>query len=272
MLLEYIFKTRGIDFSLYRHATIIRKLDQRLQETRTADCAEYLTYLKSDSRELDKLIRTLTIQVGNFFRNPLVFEILHTFVLPDLISKFRFLKVWSLGCADGDEPYSVAILIKDLLKREREIIDVSIVGTDICSGAIENAMRGVYPDSALKEVKKYLLEAFFVQNQRSREKMSDQERTFEVKDEIKSMVRFECDDIISRLKYGKDKETYNIILCRNVLIYMNRTLQEEILQRISEVIYKDGYLIIGAAETIPGSCISHFDQIFPGVKIFRKKD
>src|SRR3990172_10812902 len=90
-LFEFVNGIRGVDFALYRQATVTRKLGLRLEETRTYNCREYLSYLKAHPEELDNLIRALTIKVSNFFRNPLVFELLDAFILPELIAQFRSL-------------------------------------------------------------------------------------------------------------------------------------------------------------------------------------
>ncbi|MBI5639213.1 MAG: protein-glutamate O-methyltransferase CheR [Nitrospirae bacterium] len=271
-ILEHVHDMRGIDFNLYREATVARKIDLRLEETRAHHYKAYLDYLRANPEELDILIKTLTIRVSNFFRNPLVFELLNSFILPDLISGFRFLKIWSLGCAHGEEPYSVAILIHDLMKKEKGVLDVKILGTDICDGAIEKALKGEYPDSELLEVKKKHLDAFFQLMSHVRIAFPESRDTYRIDDEIKSMVTFECGDMLGRLKSEKSRgNAFNLMLCRNVLIYMNKTLQNEVMLHINDILTSGGYLILGESETLPEMFKKDFQQIFPGVKIFRKQ-
>ncbi|MEW6109652.1 MAG: protein-glutamate O-methyltransferase CheR [Nitrospirota bacterium] len=270
-LFEYIHKTRGIDFALYRHATIKRKLDLLLEETGLSSYSDYLQYLKSNSDEIDNLIKTLTIKVSNFFRNPLVYELLYSNVLPEIISEFRFLKVWSIGCANGEEPYSIAIMVNELLKKERDFFDVKILGTDIDSEAIGKAITGEYHENELSEVKKKYLDAFFQKIPGPHNPLHEQEHIYRINNEIKSLVTLSCEDMIGRLRSRKLRlEAYNLLLCRNVLIYMNRELQEEILKNLSEIIYENGYLVLGETETIPEIYRNSFNQIFPGVKIYKK--
>lgn len=255
---------------MYRHATITRKLQLRLDAVGAGNYDDYLVYLKSRPDELDKLIRALTIKVSNFFRNPLVYELLGSFVLPELASGFGFLKIWSLGCAHGEEPYSVAIIIHELLRKERGEIDVRIVGTDIDSGAIARATEGEYSENELLEVKKKYMDTCFRPVEKKR-LSSEQEQFFRVNNEIKSMVRLECADIIKKLQVRKSQlNSYNVILCRNVLIYMDRDLQQEIVNNMSELLFENGYLVIGESETMPSVCRNNFVQVFPGVKIFKK--
>jgi len=194
-LFEFVNGIRGVDFALYRQATVTRKLGLRLEETRTYNCREYLSYLKAHPEELDNLIRALTIKVSNFFRNPLVFELLEAFILPELIAQFRSLSVWSLGCANGEEPYSIAMLAHELLKREKERFDVNILGMDICEGAVDNAVRGEYPAGELLEVKKKYMDAFFDRVLRPGGHPHEHESLYRITDTIKEMVKFECGDI-----------------------------------------------------------------------------
>lgn len=270
-LFEYINGLRGIDFSLYRHATVARKLDLRLDETDTRSYTEYLAYLKSHPREIDNLIKALTIKVSNFFRNPLVYELLHSRVLPALISEFGELKVWSLGCASGEEPYSVAMMLYELLRRERETFRVEILSTDVDPEVIKKAVEGEYPESELEEVKKKHLDAFFSEIPAADKHFPGHKRCYTVKDEIKSMVKFECGDIAIKLKeQGTGRGVFHIILCRNVLIYMNRALQQKICSYITDILDPNGYLIIGESETIPETSRNAFVQLYPGVKIYKK--
>lgn len=213
----------------------------------------------------------MTIKFSNFFRNPLVFELLYSSILPELIAEFRFLKVWSVGCANGEEPYSIAIMINELLKREKDFFDYKILGTDLDGGAIEKALKGEYHENDLLEVKKRYLDDFFQKISEPGETPHGHVHMFRISNEIKSMVKFACDDLIGALKTKKAfPDAYNLILCRNVLIYMNRSLQEEVLRSFSEKIYGNGYLVIGESETIPEAIKDKFSQIFPGVKIYKK--
>jgi chemotaxis protein methyltransferase CheR len=248
----------------------MRKIELRLSETRSKDYEEYFSYITSKPGEVDQFINALSINASNFFRNPFIYELLAATVLPDLISEFRFLKIWSIGCSRGEEPYSLAILINDLLKRELDFFNVKIIGSDINSDAIEKAKAGQYSDSELGEVKKKYMDTCFQQISEPR-RPYEKERTYRIKDEIKSMVDLSCSDLIRDLRSKKSpSEGYHIILCRNVLIYMDRGLQEQILKSLSDIIYENGYLVLGATDMIPDTLKNKFLHICPGVKIFKK--
>jgi len=270
-LLEYVCAMRGIDFSLYRQATVLRKLELRLQETKSGDYKKYLSFLKENPDELQALIRTLTIKVSNFFRNPVVFELLSSRVLPELTAQFGFLKAWSLGCADGEEPYSVAMIIHELQTQDNLSFACQIQGTDVDPEAIEKARKGEYSEEELFETKRKYIDAYFKKLPHHFGTCPGNER-YQINDKIKSMVRFSSDNIMNMLLHKRAYlGSYNIILCRNVLIYLNREMQEEMVRAIGDVLYDKGYLVIGEAETMPESVRPEFEQPFPGIKIFRKR-
>jgi chemotaxis methyl-accepting protein methylase len=269
-IFEYVNEARGVDFGLYRPATVTRKLELRLAESGSRDYREYLAYLTLHPGELDKLIHTLTIKVSNFFRNPLVYELLFSSVLPELMAGFNFLNVWSLGCAYGEEPYSVAILVRELLKKERGTFDVKIVGTDIDAGATEKALLGEYAAAELEEVKKKYLDSCFRKILRE-DQPSSHDAVYRISNEIRSMVKLECGDIVRMLEERKRQAAaYNLILCRNVLIYMDKSLREKTLKNMTELISEKGYLVVGESETLPAGIRDKFIQVFPGMKIYRK--
>jgi chemotaxis protein methyltransferase CheR len=240
---------------------------------------------------MDRLIAALTVKVSAFFRDPVVFEVLHSFVLPELSSEFGYLHAWSLGCAAGDEPYSLAILMHDLLTRDRQNIDLRVAGTDLCDGAIEKALRGLYPAEELTEVKKRFLDTYFervqgtpaedggpesvgeggiVTQHRQRNPAYTPEDRYRVRNEIKALVKFDCGDVLTKLERQKSRSSFNVIFCRNLLIYMNRALQDEILRSITAVLSPKGCLVIGQSETISEGFRGVFRQPFPGLKLFRK--
>jgi chemotaxis protein methyltransferase CheR len=192
-------------------------------------------------------------------------------VLPALMSELRELRIWSLGCASGAEPYSIAMILSELRTKERDTLHIDILGTDIDAETVKKAVSGEYPDEELQEVKKKHLEAFFREIPAAPHHYAGQNRRYRVTEEIKSMVRFECGDIVVKLKQREmEKGSFHIILCRNVLIYMNRALQQKIFSSLEDITAPNGYVVIGESETIPDIPHNTFVPVFPGVKIYRK--
>lgn len=249
----------------------MRKLELRLQETKSRNFKEYLSFLQENPDEILLLVRTLTIKVSNFFRNPIVFELLSSRVLPELAAEFNFLNAWSLGCANGEEPYSVAMLVHELQSRENLSFAHHIIGIDVDPDAIAKARKGEYPDEELFETKRKYLDRYFKKLPHEFEACHEHER-YRIHDEIRSMVMFSSGNIMNMLLHKRPYlGIYNLILCRNVLIYLNREMQEEMVMAIGNILYDKGYLVLGEAETMPESVRQEFEQPFHGIKIFRKR-
>lgn len=135
-ILSFLRENRGFDFSGYRTSMLNRRIQKRISATKSADINKYEEYLKQNNSELDKLIDVLTINVSRFFRATFAFEYFADHLLPKLISGKKFsndhsLRVWSAGCAAGEEPYSIAILIKEIVEKEKLKLCTTIIATDI---------------------------------------------------------------------------------------------------------------------------------------------
>lgn len=259
-ILDYVGKQRGIDFSAYRASTIQRRLASRLQALGLPDHESYLRYLEQDPGEVDALIDTFTIKVTHFFRNPLVFEVLYNFILPDLVDtcKNDTLRIWCAGCARGEEAYSVAILLKEIADKESLPFRSFIIATDIDRPALADAERGVYGNGSLLEVKKRYLDKYFAKT----------DGRYLVNRDIRSMVTFAYHDVATCAspKEGIFSE-YHLVLCRNLLIYFNRDLQKSVQKHVSSIMREGGYLVLGEAETMTEQGFSEFMQ---HTKIYRK--
>ena len=146
---------KGFDFSGYHQTMLERCINRRLLVTKTSDFAQYYRYLLDNQVEVDNLIDVLTINVSKFFRNPLVFEFISRKILPMIIAKKArdkdgFLRIWSAGCACGEEPYSIAIIFNEFLEKESSKFDLKIFTTDISIKSLEQAQRGEYNLESIK--------------------------------------------------------------------------------------------------------------------------
>ena len=163
-IIKYLEKERGFDFSGYRHSMFERQLDQRLSKTESKTNQKYFSYLKTHPRELDNLVDALTINVSSFFRDPLAFDYLTCKILPGLISEKtisgdNLLRVWSAGCSAGEEPYSIAMGISELIK-ENNSFNLNIFATDIDEKILTQARDAAYPVQSLENIKYGYLKYF----------------------------------------------------------------------------------------------------------------
>lgn len=236
---DFIFAAKGVDLSSYRQSFVYRRLWTRMAAQRSVCYDTYFNLLKNSPDELDKLLDAISINVSEFFRNPDVFEAFRKTVLSELLQRKerlgnKTIRVWSAGCAIGQETYSLAILIKEELEG-RERFTVRIWGTDVDKDALEIAKKAEYGSALLKNVSKEILEKYFV---------SGYNGLYKLKDEIKRMVSFEQHNLITEpaLKH------MDIVFCRNMMIYLTRQQQETLFDKFYNSLNHKGYLVIGQVE------------------------
>ena len=239
-LLQRINERSGIDFSSYKPATIQRRLHGRMNATGHPTLTSYAAYLESDPEEYARLINSLLIKVTEFFRDPKLFEYLREKVLPDLIDEARReqrdLRIWSAGCSTGEEAYSLAIIVAQALGNNGDWPDVRIFATDIDHEATAFARRGVYPPAALKHLPAGVLAKYFVKT----------EGRYEVAKRLRALMIFGEHDLSARAPFPR----IDLLLCRNVLIYFSKTLQQVALETFAFSLRPGGRLALGAAETV----------------------
>lgn len=262
-ILDLVKQERLIDFHAYRPGTIERLLALRAAKTGAGNYDNYYEILRASPTEIDELIQALTVKVSAFFRNPYAFEALGETVLPELSERFsgELLRVWCAGCARGEEPYSVAILLRDLMFRDGHRAQPFILGTDLDPQALEAGRRGEYPTESLLDVKKRHLDKYF----------HTDGGAHTLAGEIRSLVTFAAHDVTTlQAPRGGIFNDYHLILCRNVSIYFDRALGERVVAFLADSLASGGFLMLGEAETLPGTLAPAFTEILPDLKIYRK--
>ena len=268
-ILEYLEEKRGFDFSGYRASMLSRRIQKRLFATNSADLNMYEKYLEQNNSELDKLIDVLTINVSRFFRDTFAFEYIADHLLPKIIaektsSKDQSLRIWSAGCSMGEEPYSIAILIKEIVEKEKLKLKTIIIATDIDKNALAFAKEAVYSLEKIKSLKHRLLEKYFI----------TQGNVFRLKSEIKHMVMFSEYDMLYKKSYVPPESIYSgfdIVLCRNLLIYFKSDFQEIIFNKLNRSLNENGILFLGEAEMPPEKFKSKFIRTTKHCKIYKKR-
>jgi len=267
-ILNYLNEKRGFDFSGYRTPMIERRFKHRFALTKCKNFKSYLTYLKNNPSELDNLISALTINVSRFFRDTLVFEYIADKVIPAIIHQKKqkndpSLRIWSAGCAMGEEPYTIAILIQDFFKKEAQYFQVNIFATDIEKKILKKAEKAVYPLESIEGVKYRLLNKYF----------TTKENLFHLIPEIKNLVSFSVYDILDR-KISTPSESiygdFDLVFCRNVLIYFDSEHQDQIFDKLYRALAKSGYLVLGEAEIPSRKYQRYFQRVNECCHIYRK--
>jgi chemotaxis protein methyltransferase CheR len=259
-ILRILKKLRGFNLDIYKNKCIKRRIAIRIRKTGCASAREYGELLMSDAGEPDLLVKVLTIHVSQFFRNPSTFEKLREEIFPYLFSRCESagrdsLKLWSVGCAGGEEPYSIALILKESFASPMTRTRVSILATDVDQEVLETAQTGVYREERLVDVPPETRERWF----------TPEEGNFRLAQEVKDMVTFRRSDL-----FDIDSLTdSDLILCRNVLIYLERDHQVKILKRFAEALHGGGVLVLGKAETLVGESRRSFQTICPIERIYR---
>jgi PAS domain S-box-containing protein len=261
VFLERIREQSGIDFRAYKQPTIERRLRRRMTAVGVDSLKSYLRYVDRHPEELQQLISSFLIKVTHFFRDPDLFLHLREKVLPDLVSHAvehdRELRIWSAGCATGEEAYSVAMIVLELLGDDMDRLPVRIFATDIASDAVDFARHGVYPSAALAEVPAEMIERHF----------DRLDGAFAIKKPVRSLVVFGEHDLGRRPPFPR----IDLALCRNVLIYFTSELQRRALQRFAFSVRPGGILVLGKAESV-SPLPEYFALERPRLKIYRRNE
>jgi two-component system, chemotaxis family, CheB/CheR fusion protein len=257
--LEKLHRNRGVDFRSYKRPTILRRLGRRMAANGCKSLDEYSTYVEEHPEEYRQLIGAFLIKVTEFFRDPELFDYLKEEVLPGLIEEAseeeNQLRIWSAGCATGEEAYSLAILVSEALGREAGLFNVRIFATDIDEDAVRFARRGLYPPSALKGLSEEQIGRYFV----------EEDGSYQVKKQIRSMIVFGEHDLAQRSPFPH----VDLVVSRNVLIYFSNELQRRALQLFAYSLRDGGYLVIGKAES-PSLLADLFTPVDRHNKVYRR--
>lgn len=258
--LAQVHARSGFDFAHYKPATILRRLKRRMVATGADSLDTYLKHLDQQPEEYQRLISIFLIKVTEFFRDKKLFDALRYEILPRLIEeargRSRELRIWSAGCATGEEAYSIAALVAEALGEELEQFSVRIFATDLDAQAISFARRGIYPSSALTGAPAELVDRYFTKV----------DGNYEVQKRIRSLVVFGQHDLGGRAPFPH----IDLVLCRNVLIYFGPDLQRRALQLFAYSLRNGGILALGKAETI-SPLSDYFIPINALLRIYRRQ-
>jgi len=267
-VVAHVRATHGLDLGKYRRAGLARGLTERLSATGSIDIEDYLGRFRSDTEEVDALVDAVAVNCSSFFRDPIVFEIFGRRILPELLDRRgrtgpRELRLWSAGCSCGEEPYSLAILVRDLMDRQAEQWNAFIFATDVDRAALAEARQGTYPRARLRDAKLSVVDRFF----------QKQGPNYDVSSSIRRMVRFSVDDLTSARRKAPPDSIYgafDVIFCRNVLIYLSSEAQAEVLEKLRVALAPGGYLVLGECESLSRNVEEDLLAVDTMGKIFRR--
>lgn len=252
-----IAQERGFSCEAYKESVLRRRIAVRMRACGVADYVQYAAVLDSDRDEYERLLDALTINVSKFFRNRETWEAIDRDVLPRLLANGEVLRCWSAGCASGEEPYTLAMLVLERAGTDRaHKSPARIDATDLDRVSLARAREGIFSAATLDEAPTALVQRYFV--------ASDH---FQVVPAVRSLVEFRQHDI---LRDPPPQPPYDLILCRNVVIYFDRVSQDHIFGRFIDALRPGGVLILGKVEILFGSARERLILENPRERIYRR--
>jgi len=257
----YVLKQQtSVSFAEYKHSTLKRRIARRMVLHQIEELDDYVNLLRKNSGEVEQLFNDLLINVTGFFRDAHAFAVLQKKILPRIIRPkvpHGEIRVWVPGCATGEEVYSVAMAIVEMLGRDGKGIRVQIFGTDLSEQIVSRARSGVYPESIVKDVSAARLKRFFVKTE---------EGNYQISRAIRDMCTFARQNVCEDPPFSH----IDLVTCRNVLIYLGPELQKKCMPIFHYALNPGGYLMLGTSETVGGSA-DLFGLVDKKNKIYAKK-
>jgi two-component system, chemotaxis family, CheB/CheR fusion protein len=255
-------KQMGVDFSNYKHATLLRRIQRRMALHRIQKLSQYAEFLRDNKKEIEALFHDLLINVTHFFRDERMFRQLKRRFLPALLKskgkdRRKTLRVWVPGCATGEEVYSLAICILETLRQRGSNMSIQIFGTDLSESTIEHARAGIYSSAIEKDVSPLRLRRFFIRR----------DGTYQINRRIRERCTFARQNITADPPFSR----LDLISCRNVLIYLSPQSHKRCIPQFHYALNPGGYLILGPAESV-----GFYDKLFEPVdrknRIYAKRN
>jgi chemotaxis methyl-accepting protein methylase len=264
-LTRKIARDRGFSCANYKDRCLKRRIAVRMRARGVHTYTDYARMLDSDAGEYERLLEALTINVTRLFRNPEVFDAIAAEILPVL---WRLpdggIRIWSAGCASGEEPYSLAVLLhrfaRSAARSPQEMARLSrfrVFGTDIDRPSLAAAAAGAYPEAAFADTPREIRDEYFSAGWPA-----------VVRPDVRALVDLRPADL-----FGDDRlpAPFHLIVCRNVIIYFDRTSQERLFARFHNLLAPGGYLVLGKVETILGDARALFTPVNARERLFKKR-
>ena len=230
--IEKIYKKTGIDLGAYKEAQMKRRLTSLYQKKGFNSFDDFFNGIMKNQELFQEFLDRMTINVSEFYRNAKRWEILEKNILPKLLEHNKNLKIWSAACSTGEEPYTIAMILSKFVPTSQ----ISILATDLDENAMEKAKQAIYPERALQEVPEDVKKKHF-----TKEGM-----LYKVHEDIKKTVTFKKLNLLA----DRFDRNFDLIVCRNVLIYFTEDAKEQLYYKFSEALKPGGIFFVGSTEQI----------------------
>ncbi len=266
LLREFIYQQCGIFYPDNKKYLLEGRLARRLQALNIADYEGYLQMLRYGSHrqeEMRFLYDAITINETYFFRNEPQFEAFENTLIPSVIKSRPpngKLRVWSAASSSGEEAYSIAMLFLERIKPRYPGLSLEVVGTDINQSVLETARRGVYRDYSVRNMQKYYLDKYFV----------EEDSRYHLSEDVKRLVRFEQVNLYDQSRM-RSMTNFDIVFCCNVLIYFDSASKVQVVSNLYDALRREGFLFIGYAESLHGITTAFKLVNFPKTVAYKKE-
>ncbi|KHK02303.1 CheR family methyltransferase [Desulfovibrio sp. TomC] len=268
-LRDFIYAQAGIYVADNRKYLVENRLATRIKELNLKSFAEYHTFLQYDAgrrQELNRLFEVITTNETSFYRNPPQLKVFQDMVLKDVLDKLKSqrqkrLRIWSAGCSTGEEPYTIAIILHEVLRSEIAGWDIRITANDLSEAVLAQARAGVYSEYSLRTTPKEIVARYFVSDGAN----------FKLKPEVKRLVSFGQINLSDRTQL-KRVERSHIVFCRNVIIYFDDEMKKNVITAFYDNLLPGGYLLIGHSESLHNISRAFRPKHYPGAIIYSKEE
>jgi chemotaxis protein methyltransferase CheR len=251
-----IRSTVGFACEGYKERCLRRRIAVRMRACGVHTYGDYAGLLEQDATEYDRLVDALTINVSKFFRNPEVWQVVRERVLPDLYAmNTPVIRAWSAGAASGEEAYTVGMLAHDYAAEHAIADRIRVLATDIDRESLAYAQRGEYTDFAMTDIDPAVRDRWF-----------EHDTVYRLRDEARRHVTFDTLDLIR----DECPKGQHLIFCRNVIIYFERSVQEDLFRRFHEALEPGGFLVLGKVEALFGAASGLFQAVANRERVFRR--
>ena len=268
LLRDFIYQQSGIYIAENRKYLIENRLNNRIKTLSLKSFGEYYNYLRFDPKrrdELPRLFEVITTNETSFYRNPPQLKVFQELILPATLEDIKKkgvkkLRIWSAGCSTGEEPYTLAIILHEVLKMELPLWDIKIVANDLSEAVLKAAKHGRYSEYSLRTTPKEIVDKYFTK----------QDTSYEVLPKLKDLISFAPINLSDRMML-KRNERSNIIFCRNVIIYFDDDMKRQVIESFYDNLLPGGCMLIGHSESLHNISRTFKPEHHSGAIVYRKQ-
>lgn len=267
-LRDFIYQQSGIYIAENRKYLVENRLTNRIKELNLKTFGEYYYFLRFDAtrkEEMSKLFEVITTNETSFYRNPPQLKVFQEKILPATLDEIRKkgikkLRIWSAGCSTGEEPYTLAMILHEVLKTELPMWDIKITANDLSEAVLKAARQGRYNEYALRTTPPEIIDKYFIKK----------EGVYDVQPKLKTLINFAPINLSDRLMLKRNEKSH-IVFCRNVIIYFDDDMKRQVIESFYDNLLPGGCMLIGHSESLHNISRTFKPEHHVGTIVYRKQ-